>query len=159
MASGGPVGLLDLPFEIRSKILSYLLPDTRFIVHEAKTDGFKRFGDRFVPDHRLGLAPVPHWWTFDYKTVSPYPEVLLTNRQLYADGFCQLYELQSFKLVVNYLEYDFLGVTYYHFDGLLPPLPYHAMKEFVIEVWGYSTISTLALRRKLAGLLALFREN
>lgn len=94
-----PVKLLDLPFDIRSKILGYLFSDTRYIVYRAV--GLKRYRDRLILDKPMRIAPVPYWWIFDYKAASLYSKVLLTNRQLYEDGFHYLYEIQNFTLVVN----------------------------------------------------------
>ncbi|KAL8845921.1 MAG: hypothetical protein Q9221_008949 [Calogaya cf. arnoldii] len=89
--------LLELPFDIRIEIVSYLLPDQHFILNEA----YRTDIDRINRVRPLGLD-APTWSNFDYKSRSPYPDILLTNHQLYAEGFYYLYTLKSLKLKVHF---------------------------------------------------------
>ncbi|KAL8733759.1 MAG: hypothetical protein Q9166_001953 [cf. Caloplaca sp. 2 TL-2023] len=156
MASKQPVGLLYLPCEIRIEILGYLLPNQRFILQEAYDKDYKRYEDNQVISKRV--SP-PSWSTFDYKSNSPFPEVLLTNRQIYSDGFYYLYHLKTFKLVIQCHDVKFLSVKNSSLVEL-PPLPYNAMKEFSIEIHAHDMGTTAcALRINLIRLLRLFRIN
>ncbi|KAI4225402.1 MAG: hypothetical protein L6R36_003944 [Xanthoria steineri] len=100
MASPEHFRFLHLPFDVRIMILRYLLPNQHFILHEA----YKADFDRLWAHSLLGNMDPPTWLTFDYNSMSPYPDILLANRQHES----LLKELQ--------------------------PVPYHAIKEFILEI-------------------------
>ncbi|KAL8852796.1 MAG: hypothetical protein Q9221_002305 [Calogaya cf. arnoldii] len=155
MAIHNSVGLLGLPYTIRGEILSYLLPDQHSILHDAYRV------DRSLDGESIDFEPpIPqsHWSTFDYKSKSPYPDILLANRQLYADGFHYLYELKTFKVVLSLEGRPQLGQR--NMLGDLPPLPYRAIKEFVIEVHAQDLNHEAdSVRSRLLGLFLWFRKK
>ena len=128
MASQEYFRFLHLPFDVRIMILRYLLPDQHFILHEAYNADCNR-----GPWHR------PTWLTFDYNSRSPYPDILLTNRQVYSECFYHLYTIKTFKFVLHFSHigfayYQFLTQKHDHLRKELQPVPYHAMKEFILEI-------------------------
>lgn len=108
MASPEHFRFLHLPFDVRIMILRYLLPNQHFILHEA----YKADFDRLWAHSLLGNMDPPTWLTFDYNSMSPYPDILLANRQVYSECFYHLYTTQTFKLVLY--TYD-TGRDYYKF--------------------------------------------
>ena len=128
MASQEYFRFLHLPFDVRIMILRYLLPDQHFILHEAYNADCNR-----GPWHR------PTWLTFDYNSRSPYPDILLTNRQVYSECFYHLYTIKTFKFVLHFSHigfayYQFLTQKHDHLRKELQPVPYHAIKEFILEI-------------------------
>ncbi|KAI4269532.1 MAG: hypothetical protein L6R38_007432 [Xanthoria sp. 2 TBL-2021] len=162
MASQEYFRFLDLPFDVRIMILRYLLPDQHFILHEAYKTDVDRLDsqDRIVGD---SLKGPPTWSTFDYKYWSPYPDILLTNRQVYSEGFYYLYTLKSFKLVIyhqSFSGYEFLTRKHYWLLQELQPVPYHAMKEFILEIRGHDMRTTVCqFRKQLIELLRHFHNQ
>ncbi|KAL8648832.1 MAG: hypothetical protein Q9226_005828, partial [Calogaya cf. arnoldii] len=134
MSTQNSVGLLGLPYTIREGILSYLLPDQHSILHEAYSEAWmeKIYGFYGVSFDFETPALRPSWLTFDYESSSPYPEVLLANRQLYADGLHYLYERRTFS----------------------------AIKEFILVIdAAYLNGNGGGLRTKLLNLLRCFRDR
>ncbi|KAL8778723.1 MAG: hypothetical protein Q9213_007276 [Squamulea squamosa] len=153
MPSKDSVGLLDLPFDIQTEILSYLLPSQRLISHDTHGYIVIRYGNSFEE------WSDPDWSAFAYDVPSPYPDILLTNHFLYYSGISYLYLRKTFKMSVFPTRYEFL---HYIISPLfeMPPLPYSRMKEFILDIRGQDMSTTASdLRSNLVHLLRLFRRS
>ncbi|KAL8852787.1 MAG: hypothetical protein Q9221_002296 [Calogaya cf. arnoldii] len=134
MASNHPFRLLDLPTELRTHILSYLLPSGSTITcskeHSPHYD-------------RIPLNCSPHSWIISSE-VSSYsferashddafsPQILHVNRQLHAEATAYLYNQKTYVLAVYTSGFDFLKLSS-QLDEL-PTLPYNSIKHFIIEI-------------------------
>ncbi|KAL8934731.1 MAG: hypothetical protein Q9216_005760 [Gyalolechia sp. 2 TL-2023] len=124
--------IFTLPTELRARILSYLLPNTPTIECDWDYSPFRTDLPRSVSPATWfpGTSPSVHEGRSDSEKC--YTEILRTNSRLYADGITYLYSLKTYKLTVFQFGFDFLNQS----GPLrqLPPLPYHEMKEFVIQL-------------------------
>ncbi|KAL8774129.1 MAG: hypothetical protein Q9209_001237 [Squamulea sp. 1 TL-2023] len=158
MPSKVPVGLLNLPFDIQTEILSYLLPSQRLISYDTHGHILRRYRDSLMEWSNLDWSN-SEWSNFTYGIISPYPDILLANRFLYSSGISYLYLRKTFKMSVSPTGYEFLYLTDSPLPEL-PPLPYSRMKEFILEIHGRDMSTTASrLRSNLVHLVRLFRQN
>ncbi|KAL8866353.1 MAG: hypothetical protein Q9174_006356, partial [Haloplaca sp. 1 TL-2023] len=147
---------MDLPCEIRTHILSFLLPDRKLIkcdtAHSVVSERPWRNSDplTWYPLGDTGFHP-------RYDNDSCYPKVLQANRQIYNEGFDFLYRQRAYQINVYDLGFDFLR------EGMqldeLPAFPFHVVPEFKIVVFAPDTsLAQMAMRLRtnllrLCGLL------
>ncbi|KAL8901471.1 MAG: hypothetical protein Q9207_005182 [Kuettlingeria erythrocarpa] len=156
-----PIGLLDLPFELRTQILSLLLPDLPTI--ECDSD-YSPTGDG-CPRKLCPQTWSPGDISSDYKFRSDSSKcetaILRVCKQLHEEGTDYLYRRKTYKIHVFAYGIDFLS------GGgellALPLIPFHEMKELVIEVVGCDmTRLGTRLRDELAwicGLLGYYKVH
>ncbi|KAL8650584.1 MAG: hypothetical protein Q9226_005089 [Calogaya cf. arnoldii] len=160
MASNHLFRLLDLPTELRTHILSYLLPSGSTITcskeHSPHYD-------------RIPLNCSPHSWiisneasSYSFERASHddafSPQILRVNRQLHAEGTAYLYNQKTYVLAVYTSGFDFLKLSSQL--SSLPILPYNSIKHFIIEI--QPTILPLFgenLYRNLLWLCSLIRQS
>ncbi|KAL8732962.1 MAG: hypothetical protein Q9166_002360 [cf. Caloplaca sp. 2 TL-2023] len=125
--------LLDLPYDMRERVLSHVLPS----VPEIDCD------TEYSPCLDIPRNCCPYSYetirkTSDYSFFRSYdgdgysPQILRVNRQLSEEGIAYLYRRKIFIITIYNTGYDFLKAS-----GqleTLPPLPYHEIKEFVIRI-------------------------
>ncbi|KAL8839218.1 MAG: hypothetical protein Q9170_001824 [Blastenia crenularia] len=133
-----PLTIVDLPKELRKHILSFLLPDLDTIECDQTLSPCRDSLPRNWPPRgwKHGNGPSVCYLRTDREVgVNDgicHPQVLRVNRKLYDDGVEYLYRQKTYKISVFNYGFEFLR----HSGQLdeLPPLPYHHIKEFVIEV-------------------------
>ncbi|KAL8931705.1 MAG: hypothetical protein Q9211_006784 [Gyalolechia sp. 1 TL-2023] len=153
-----PLTILDLPTEIRTYILSFLLPDLPTIQCDIEWS-------HLANDPPKNRSPL-HWEP--YSEDAPYEfrsdkepcslAILRANRKLYADGKRHLYGGKTYKLNIHNYGFDFLSQS----DQLreLPPLPYSEIKDFVIAIAPcYEALTAVRLRANLLWLCGLLRHH
>lgn len=124
--------ILDLPTEIRTHILSYLLPDLPAIECDFEWSPIYNDPPRHVSpqDWEPSYEYASYNFRLDKERCST--AILRVNRQLYADGVRYLYAQRAYKL--NVFDYGFDFLTESGQLRELPPLPYTKIKEFVIQI-------------------------
>ena len=199
-----PLGLLDIPAELRTRIFSFLLPDVPAISSSLEKLFFlprSSIMTPFEPHFRIMDLPAElhtHILSFvlpdlpvircdmDWSPCADDPprgcspatwnggwgraahdfradrepcctEILRVNNKLYQEGRRYLYGQKTYKISVFDFGFDFLD--HLGFLEKLPPVPYHMMKEFVIQIAACSNLSETGYRLRsnlvwLCGLLA-----
>ncbi|KAI4169391.1 MAG: hypothetical protein LQ348_007281 [Seirophora lacunosa] len=151
-----PIGLTDLPSEIRTHIISYLLLRSPVIECEAaKSTEYKQF----VPLSLYGPSHPPNFPSLPLQQRRNSTAILRVNRTFHADGIRYLYALRTFTLTVWPWEYDFLHqATSLKPD--LPRLPYHLLKTFTIQIPECDlAVHGPRVRRNLVWLCGLLTRN
>ncbi|KAL8706073.1 MAG: hypothetical protein Q9201_000838 [Fulgogasparrea decipioides] len=156
--SSGSFRLLDLPVEIRTHILTFLLPNLPSIECDLDWSPLNNNAPRRTS---------PSTWyveddaVFDFRDDGGpcYPQILCVNRQLYWEGTDYLYKQKTYKINVFEFGIDFLKESTQL--CCLPPLPYHRMKEFVIQVRASNPLEETGcrLRDNLLWLCGLLHHN
>lgn len=126
-----PFKMLDLPTQICIHILSFLLPDLPV------TECDVSWSPCYNEDSPFGM-PAAYKLRSDDEPC--YPETLRANCQLHTDGMTYLYAHKTYKITVTGFGFDFL--KYPGELQELPLLPYHRIKEFVIQVLGWNLAET-----------------
>ena len=151
--------ILDLPFELRTEILSHLLPDLRVLTCEP---GYSTTNDE-PPRYNS-----PQTWTFPTEPSNLQQlrvdnakcrlSILSASKQLHEDGVDFLYRRKTYVAQVYNFGIDFL----FNAGDLrtLPSMPYHEMKEFVIQIASCDLAETgCRLRDNLVWFCSLLRRN
>ena len=126
---GSVFRIMDLPYEIRAHILSFLLPDRKIIEVEQSlvTAPPWRNSD---PQHWYPEADTVFWPRYDGDRC--HTQILRANRQLYQEGFDYLYKQRAYKINIYGFGFEFLR------EGtqldVLPPFPYPMVQEFIIYI-------------------------
>ncbi|KAI4188245.1 MAG: hypothetical protein LQ346_005353 [Caloplaca aetnensis] len=152
------IGLLDLPFELRTQILSLLLPDLPTI--ECDVD-YSHTGNS-CPRKLCPQTWTPGVIASDCQFRSDGSEcetaILRVCKQLHEEGTDYLYRRKTYKIHV----FDY-GIDFLSGGGellALPLIPFHEMKELVIEVVGCGMTRTgTRLRDELAWICGLLRHH
>ena len=151
-----PFPLMSLPYEIRSKILGYLLPSALEIIPS-----------NISPDCVAHVDNVP----FRPQGERCYTSILRTSRQLYSEGTAVLYN-RAFRIILAPEEFSFLGLSYRvrshgrprfrkveRSNPLLRGLerlalfPFHKAKQIQIQIWtSVCQLNLYILMKKLVGL-------
>lgn len=122
------IGLTDLPSEIRTHIISYLLRNPYIEGEATKSTEY----EGFVPLSLYGPAHPPKLPSLPLRRRGS-TAILRVNRIFHADGIRYLYALQTFTLTVWPRESEFFEpATSLRPD--LPRLPYHLLKTIAIQI-------------------------
>ncbi|KAL8958747.1 MAG: hypothetical protein Q9183_005777, partial [Haloplaca sp. 2 TL-2023] len=122
--------IMDLPTEIRTHILSFLLPDRNPIA--CSTARSPTFANPYRNEDPLTWYPEAST-NFHPRTddLPCHPQILRANRKLYDEGFAYLYKRRTYTLDLSGFGFDFLR------EGTqmdtLPLFPYAAVPNFVIH--------------------------
>ncbi|KAI4170932.1 MAG: hypothetical protein LQ343_004590 [Gyalolechia ehrenbergii] len=130
-STAGACRLMDLPTELCIHILSFLLPDRPTTQIEAGWSPQKN--DPHGITRLLGWNDGPlSIYSFRSDGETCHPSILRVNKYFNSIGTAYLYKRKTYKLTVFDAGLDFLR----EFCNLrtLPPLPYHLIKQFVIQV-------------------------
>ncbi|KAL8774130.1 MAG: hypothetical protein Q9209_001238 [Squamulea sp. 1 TL-2023] len=152
-----PFQLLDLPLELRTLILSFLLPNVPIIACSVQNSPNTDSPPRNCSPYAWETFQQPSDYNYRrHDEDDPYsPQILRVNRQLHDEATSYLYHQKTFVLSIYNFGYDFLKESNQLEN--LPLLPYSEIKEFIIEV-GPHTLPTQGTRLhwnllKLCGLI------
>lgn len=158
MSTNTSFQLLNLPSELRTHILSYLLPDLPVIGCDIgwspTADGPPR--NFPVSIWTPGVAKSAYQFRSDDEKCQT--AVMRACRLLYHDSVDYLYRLKTFKIDVFDYGIDFL--THARHLLTLPLVPFDEMKEFVIQIVGCDMAETgYRLRENLVWLCGLLSHR
>ncbi|KAI4115684.1 MAG: hypothetical protein LQ338_007821 [Usnochroma carphineum] len=157
-SSTGITGILDLPAELRAHILSFILPDLSTIECDIGWSPTNNDPPRNCPVRIWTPDTVDSVHRFRSDDEKCDTAVLRICKQLNQDGTGYLYHLKTYKVHVFNFGIDFLSQA----GDLhaLPLLPYHEMKEFVIQIVGCGMAeSGCRLRENLLWLCGLLNHH
>lgn len=149
--------LMDLPAELRIHILSFLLPDLPTIECDVDWSPTADSCPRDFPKSIWTPGVGPSVYKFRSDDEKCETAVLRACKQLHMEGTGYLYGLKTYKIHV----FDF-GVDFLNRAGIfleLPQIPFHEMKELIIEIFGCEDMAETGTRLRdnlmfLCGLLS-----
>ncbi|KAL8924357.1 MAG: hypothetical protein Q9208_004139 [Pyrenodesmia sp. 3 TL-2023] len=126
------VQLLDLPAELRTQILSFLLPDLPKIECDVGWSPTANGPPRDFPPSLWTPGPQQSAYRFRSDEEECHTAILRTCKRLHMDGASYLYRQKTYKIHVFDYGVDFLNKA--GDFAALPQIPYHEMKELIIEI-------------------------
>ncbi|KAI4137558.1 MAG: hypothetical protein L6R39_007214 [Caloplaca ligustica] len=157
-STSSPFRIADLPAEIRTKIISFLLPDLPVIDHDSDWSPCCNNPPRMTSPGTWQALHEGAPYNFRSDQEPCYTAILRANKQLYEDGMQYLYRQKTFKFTVWDYGFDYLKECCQL--AKLPELPYHEMKEFVIHIADvYIWETGFRLRENLVWICGLLRHH